>query len=111
MFFGMTIHSTTEFFDNCLVDPVPAPPPDRITNLTVTGELFSENYRVQTRIVNVDVNFTWTEPFVPFGQLLNYDVWFDRSALSLSDNRDSPRPSITVNYTTKILWHAFIVWQ
>ena len=76
----------------------PVPPPDNIENITVTGQEVEVAYPTGERTVTVRVNFTWTEPNVPYGSLKNYDVWFDRDLLLPGDNRILPREPIPVNF-------------
>ena len=76
----------------------PVPPPDNIENITVTGQEVEVAYPTGERTVTVRVNFTWTEPKVPYGSLKNYDVWFDRDPLLPGDNRILPREPIPVNF-------------
>ena len=76
----------------------PVPPPDNIENITVTWQNVTVAYPTGERTVTVRVNFTWTEPNVPYGSLKNYDVWFDRDLLLPGDNRILPREPIPVNF-------------
>ena len=82
----------------------PVPPPDNIENITVTGQEVEVAYPTGERTVTVRVNFTWTEPNIPYGSLKNYDVWFDRNFLLPGDNRILPREPIPVNFR---LVHTF----
>ena len=76
----------------------PVPPPDNIENITVTGQEVEVAYPTGERTVTVRVNFTWTEPKVPYGSLKNYDIWFDRDPLLPGDKRTLPREPIPVNF-------------
>ena len=104
VFFGNTLRPINEISANCLVDPVPAPPPDPITDLRISEEpRFAETYQVgePPRTVIVNLNFTWTQPTLTFGGLRNYDVWFERHTLSPDESPGSiPRTPVSVNYTT-----------
>ena len=82
----------------------PVPPPDNITDLRVTGQRVTVT---GGQTVIVIVNFTWTEPEVPYGELQNYDVWLGRRALLPRENPPVQRPSIQVHilestYTTHV---------
>ena len=45
----------------------------------------------------VRVNFTWTEPEVPYGGLRNYEVWLGRRALQPREDPPVQRQSIQVH--------------
>ena len=71
----------------------PVPPPDNITDLRVTEQRVTVT---GGQTVVVTVNFTWTEPEVPYGRLGNYEVWLGSRALQ---PREEPpqRQSIQVH--------------